>query len=123
MKKKILIVDDEESILEGFQEIFEKEGYEISVATTGTEACELAEQEKPDLVILDYYLISDISGVEVCTHIKNQKKLKNTKLIMITGVLAKKQAHDMMHFGFDKVLIKPVENQHLIEEVRLLLSS
>lgn len=119
--KKILIVDDEEAIRSGFQEIFKKQGFDVRVAAFGIEACEAAKKYRPDVVILDYYLSDRLSGVEVCKFIRSKPDLKHAKIIMITGVLAKKQAQEMKRFGFDRVLIKPVEGPRLLEEVHGLL--
>jgi DNA-binding response OmpR family regulator len=117
MVKKILIIDDEEAIRAGFQEIFKNRGFEVKTAAFGTEACDVAKKYKPDIVILDYYLSDHLSGLEVCKFIRSKSELTHAKIIMITGVLAKKQAHEMMRFGFDKVLMKPIQGSELLDEV------
>jgi len=121
MSKKILIVDDDESIRLGFKEILERAGYKIYLASQAQEACEIIEKQRPDGIILDYYLLNDLSGIDICRFVKGKKKFKNIKMMMITGVLSKNQAQKMMHFGFDKILIKPIESDHLLSEARQLL--
>ena len=121
MAKKVLIVDDEEAIRAGFQEIFKGRGFDVMTAAFGTEACDIAKKYKPDIVILDYYLSDRLSGVEVCKFIRSKPELSHAKIVMITGVLAKKQAHEMMRFGFDKVLMKPVQGPELLDEVYSLI--
>ena len=118
--KTILIVDDDESIRTGFQETFEANGYRALIADKAESTYDLLEKHRPDVIILDYYLLSDLSGVDICKHVRSQPKLKHTKLIMITGVLTKNQAQRMLHFGFDKIIIKPIETKALIAEIRQL---
>jgi len=57
--KKILIVEDEELLSEMYREVFEREGFAVSTATTGQEALRVAEKEKPDFVLLDILLPGD----------------------------------------------------------------
>ena len=123
LRKKVLIVDDEEAIRKGFEELFRQQGFEVKVAAFGYEACETAKQYQPDVVILDYYLSDRLSGVEVCKFIRSKPELAHAKIIMITGVLAKKQAQEMKRFGFDKVFMKPLEATQLLAEVNDLLKN
>ena len=70
-KKKILIVEDEELLLEMYREVFEKEGFQVSSATTGKEAVRVAEKEKPDFVLLDI-LLPEENGI----YFLEQRKLQ-----------------------------------------------
>ncbi len=117
MNKSILIVDDEESIRKGFAEILSEAGWEVFCASKVSGAWTICKAHKPDVVLVDYYLLDEESGIDFCQKLKASKSLKNTKVIMMTGVLSKNQAQKMLHFGFDKVLIKPVESDKLIREV------
>ena len=69
---KILIVDDDESILRLYQEELEEEGYEIVTASTGMEGLEKFERENPDLVTLDIHL-PDIDGIKLLRKMKEKR--------------------------------------------------
>ena len=82
---KLLIIDDEEIIIEGFKIKLETAGYEVKTALSGKEAIELAEGENFDIVYVDL-VIPDMSGVEICGRIK--KISPRTQIILITGLPA-----------------------------------
>ena len=69
MDAKILVVDDEQPIADILKFNLEKEGYQVIVAYDGEEAIELAENEKPDLILLDIMLPKK-DGNEVCREIR-----------------------------------------------------
>lgn len=81
MGKKILIVDDEKKITEVLQAYLEKEGYRTLVAFNGKNAIEMAETERPDLILLDL-MLPDIMGEEVCRIVQGKT---NTPIIMLTA--------------------------------------
>lgn len=66
MNKKILVVDDEESIVTLLQYNLERSGYDVITASDGEEALKKAETEKPDLIVLDV-MLPKLDGIEVCT--------------------------------------------------------
>src|SRR5690606_41246806 len=78
---KILVVDDEKPIAEILKFNLEKEGYEVICAHDGNDAIELAEKEKPDLILLDIMLPGK-DGNEVCREIR---KTQNMPIIMLTA--------------------------------------
>ncbi len=69
---KILIVDDDESILRLYREELEDEGYEVFSATSGKEAIEVFEKTNPDIVTLDI-LMPDMDGIAVLRELKNRR--------------------------------------------------
>ncbi|MEC7655982.1 MAG: response regulator, partial [Pseudomonadota bacterium] len=70
MSALVLIVEDEPAQVEVLRYNLEKNGYRTSVAHVGEEALMLAEEEEPDLVILDW-MLPDISGIEICRRLKS----------------------------------------------------
>ena len=70
-KKKILIVEDEEMLSEMYQEVFEKEGFDVVTASTGKEAVKVAQEAKPDFVLLDI-LLPEENGI----YFLEQRKLQ-----------------------------------------------
>ena len=68
-RKHILLVEDDESILFGLQDILEDNGYQISTASNGTEGLKLATDKEIDLLVLDI-MLPGMSGIDICKKIK-----------------------------------------------------
>jgi len=83
MAKKILIVDDEESIREVVSAVLEPEGYEITLAIDGADCLKKLTKIKPDLILLDM-MMPGMSGRETCEKIRANPKTKNLKVAFLT---------------------------------------
>lgn len=117
MSAKILVVDDEPSILKSIQYSLEKEGYQVAVATDGQAAVEAARREKPNLVILDVMLPS-LDGYEVCRQIRAEMPIP---IIMLT---AKGEEIDKvvgLEIGADEYVTKPFSLRELLARIKALL--
>ncbi len=110
MKKKILIADDEKSLLESLEMFFTEKGYEVACATTAAEAIARNASFRPDVVILDIRL-PDKDGLEVLKEFHEASNKNN--VIMITAF------HDMdttikaMKFGACEYIPKPIDIEEL----------
>ena len=82
--KKILLVDDEESILEMLKRVLEHDGHLVLTADKGKTALEWLKEVRVDLAIVDLGL-PDIPGMEVCRGIKGNPKTSSTPVIILTG--------------------------------------
>lgn len=118
MKKKILVVDDEESICLLYEDEFKDEGYNVITAKTGKEAIKLFEKEKPDLVILDINM-PRMTGIEVLRILK--EKSPNIPVIMSTAYSHYKQ--DFTVWAADAYIIKSPDLTELKQKVKELLST
>ncbi len=106
-KKNILVIDDEEVVLEFFQELLIEDGYLVGVARTGEEGLEAIEREFFDLVIVDKNL-PGINGLEV---IKRAKKLSpDTEIIIVTGYASFESVMEAIELGVISYLTKPFED-------------
>ncbi len=117
MKYKILAVDDEKLILKGIKFSLEQDGMDVDVAYDGEEACNLADENKYDLIVLDIMLPFK-NGFEVCQHIRAKS---NTPIIMLT---AKNDDMDKilgLEFGADDYLTKPFNILELKARVKAIL--
>ena len=97
---KLLIVDDEADIREFAKNFFRKRNINVLTASGGSEALQLIDQEKPDLVLLDVRM-EEMSGLDVLRTLRS--KNNNTKVIMVTGVEngeSVKEAHDLGISGY-----------------------
>ncbi len=119
MKKTILVVDDEKNIRDLLKFNFENEGYDVVVAKDGKEALEKV-KESIDLVVLDL-MLPEIDGLNVCKKIRNDEKLGDLPIIMLT---AKSEDIDRiigLELGADDYVTKPFNTRELIARVKALL--
>jgi two-component system, OmpR family, alkaline phosphatase synthesis response regulator PhoP len=111
--KKILIIDDDQDFIDWVTTGLSREDFEITAAETGKKGLEAAKSVKPDAVILDIYL-PDADGVELCRQIKGDKDLKNTSVILVTGVFKEIDSIEKGYqSGADDFLIKPFSYDQL----------
>jgi len=114
MSFKILVVDDEKPIADILKFNLEKESYQVVCAYDGDEAIELADQEKPNLVLLDIMLPSK-DGMEVCREIR---KNHNMPIIMLTAKDSEIDKVLGLELGADDYVTKPFNNRELIARVK-----
>ena len=118
MPKKIMVVDDNKSLLELVKAIFEVEKFEIMTASDGQECLDKLKTVKPDLVILDM-MMPGMSGREVCEKIRENPDTKNLKIVFLTVAKFSETGKDVL----DKLnvldyITKPFENEDLIKRVK-----
>ena len=114
---KILVVDDERTLVKGIKFNLENEGYQVECAYDGAAAVELARNEKFDLLILDV-MMPEVDGLEACMRIR---EFSNVPVIMLTA--KGEDADKLMGFecGADDYLTKPFNILELKARVRALL--
>lgn len=120
MAKKILIIEDSPTVLAVLKEIFEKEGYSVVPAKDGEEGLKKAKEETPGLAIIDTVL-PGIDGFAVCKKIKSAKETKQTRAIIITGVIDAVDAVKARKMGADDYCAKTEDFAPLITAVNRLL--
>ncbi|MFW9809634.1 MAG: response regulator transcription factor [Candidatus Thorarchaeota archaeon] len=115
--KKILVVDDEEMTTELAKTFLEKHGFTVVIAKDGEEALKIAEDEVPDLILLDV-MLPTVDGFEVCKQLKAKNTFKKTPILMFT---AKGLSSDMERgeaAGADEYIVKPFSGKALVETIR-----
>ncbi|PLX93353.1 MAG: two-component system response regulator [Desulfuromonas sp.] len=120
-KKKILIVEDEESLLKLESILLTSKGYEVRGVANGQAALDVLAEEKPDLVLLDI-MLPELDGFEVCRRIKSDEATRNIPVVMLT---AKKSREDMAKgekVGADWYITKPFKSAMVIETIQRFLS-
>ena len=110
-KKRILVIDDDKSILRTFTRILQKNGYDIEVAETGKEAIEKSKKRHYDLALIDIRL-PDMDGTDLL--IKLRKTMEDAVKIMITGFPSLETGVKALDEGADAYLVKPVKPEELI---------
>lgn len=121
MPKKILIVDDEPSIVAPLQFLMERNGYRVVVANSGEEALEILEKYRPDLILLDV-MLPGLSGFDVCRMIRENNDLADTRIVLVTALGRKVNVAKGMALGADDYIVKPFSNQELVAKVKQLLA-
>ncbi len=118
MHRKVLIVDDEESIRVALQEALGNfpEKFDIFTASDGFEAGTLMEAERPDLVILDL-VMPGMDGFKVCQSIRRSPALKHVKIIVLTGFPSERNLDRASELGADLCLAKPIDRTVLFESI------
>jgi len=118
MKNKVLVVDDEQSIVTLLQYNLEQAGFEVITAMDGKEGKSLAETESPDIIVLDL-MLPKLDGMEVCKQLR-QKNIM-VPIIMLT---AKDDQLDKilgLELGADDYMVKPFSPREVIARVKAIL--
>ncbi|RKZ23113.1 hypothetical protein DRQ18_01235 [bacterium] len=119
MRKKIMVVDDEEDILSLIREILEGEGYGVICVNNGEEAVIKAVELQPDLILLDI-MMPGMDGWEV---VKLLKEHESTKDIPVAFLTCKGELRDKimaLQEGACHYITKPFTPQRLVEEVKMI---
>lgn len=119
-KKKILIVDDEEHILELLKFNLEKNGFEVFSSDNGEDCIVLIEQHNVDLLVLDL-MLPGMDGIDVCKEIRKMDRFQSLPIIMLT---AKGEETDRilgLELGADDYITKPFSVRELIARVKAVL--
>ncbi len=117
MKKKILIVDDEQDILELVRFNLEREGFEVVTGENGEEALRLAERYTPDCILLDI-MLPGLDGWEVCRRLKRSEHLRKIPVIMLTAKAEESDTVIGLELGADDYITKPFSPKVLVARVR-----
>jgi CheY-like chemotaxis protein len=117
-KLKILLVDDEETIVSGLKKFLESRGHQVTASLRGIEGLKLTKKEKYDIVLSDITM-PDMDGIELIKKIKEQDQ--KTKVIVITGHIMREMEEKAKEAGADEVLIKPFKNDVLCSAISKLI--
>ena len=102
---KIAIIEDETIIADMYRLILENAGYDCVVANNGTQALQIIESSKPDLIMLDL-LLPDISGDQVLTHMRKTDWGKDIKVVVMTNLSQEKVPIGLKRLGVSHYMYK-----------------
>ena len=114
---KILIVEDEESVLDPLELLLKKEGFFIETARDGREALEKFASTNPDLILLDL-MLPQISGTEVCRQIRIKSQVP---IIMLTAKDTEVDKVVGLELGADDYVLKPYSKAELVARIKAVL--
>ena len=120
-KRKALLVDDDEDLVEMLREAFERDGrFEIKTANNGFVAGMLVKEFRPDLVVLDV-MLPDINGKEVCQRVRSDSTLDEVKIICISGMVEQDKVAELRDAGANDFIQKPFVVDKLVDRCCELL--
>jgi two-component system phosphate regulon response regulator PhoB len=120
MRPKILLVEDDSNLVELIRYNLDKEGFDVLSTPDGEEAMVLAEEERPDLVVLDW-MIANLSGIEVCRRLRRAPETSALPIIMLTARAEEGDRVRGLETGADDYVTKPFSPRELVARVRALL--
>jgi len=121
-RKKILIVDDEETILLVFKTHLNAAGYDVVTASSGKAGLAAMERESPDLVLLDV-MMPEMNGFAVCRAIRENPAWKKVPVLMITGLHGDTDALEGRQSGATDFMTKPVDYNDLTKRITKFIGS
>ena len=113
-KPRALIIDDDPSLRRLVQVVFERDGFETSVANEGSEGVRQALINPPNIIILDI-MMEGLHGFEVCKMLRANSSLRRTAIIIISGKSYKPDIDMAMELGADSYVVKPFSPKELLE--------
>ncbi|MEZ5768126.1 MAG: phosphate regulon transcriptional regulator PhoB [Paracoccaceae bacterium] len=119
-KPLVLLVEDEPAQREILRYNLSSEGYEVTVAENGDDALLLAEEVRPDLVLLDW-MLPGVSGIEVLRRLKNRRQIVETPVIMLSARTEEMDRVRGLETGADDYMVKPYSVSELMARIRTQL--
>jgi phosphate regulon transcriptional regulator PhoB len=114
---RVLVVEDERDVADLIRYNLTKEGYDVVVAPTGSDALKQAREVHPDLVLLDI-MVPQLNGWEVCRRLKQDVETKNIPVIMVTGRVEEGDKVLGFEMGADDYVTKPFSPRELLARIR-----
>ncbi len=118
---RILVAEDEKDIRELIAFTLRFAGFDVLLATNGAEAVEIAEAERPDLVILDVRM-PKMSGYEACRRLKENPQTASLPVVFLSAKGQDSEIQQGLESGAEEYILKPFAPDELIQQVRGILS-
>lgn len=120
-KRKVLIVDDDQELVELITDVLEKDGrFEVRSVNNGFDAGMTVKEYRPDIIVLDI-MLPDINGKEVCQRVRSDPSLDDVRIICISGMVEEDKVAELRAAGADDFMHKPFEVEKLVERMCQLL--
>jgi len=120
MKQKILLIEDERTIVEVLTYNLTKEGFEVFAASDGRDGLARARSILPDLVILDL-MLPVVDGLQVCRELRSDPKTQGIRIVMLTAKSEEVDEIVGFNMGADDYVTKPFKLKPLIHRIKALL--
>ncbi|SRR6056297_2587644 len=120
MKKKILIIEDNELNLELLNDILDYNNYEVLSAINGEIGVEIAHRYKPDLILMDLAL-PGINGFEAADKIHSHEELNHIPILAVTSSVMPSDIDHIFRQGFTDLVPKPINTRSIIKKINKYL--
>jgi len=114
---KMVLIDDNPVIRRLYTRLFQKAGYHILTAENGRDGYDMIIRERPEAVIIDYFL-PDMTGLEICTRIRENGELPPMKLFLFTGYDDVETKNKALAAGVDSVVVKSPDAAEIVNTVK-----
>lgn len=118
--KKIFVCEDEGPIAKLISLKLKTEGYQPSIFSNGEQLIDSLKNEKPDLIILDI-MMPGLDGISILKMMKNDEKLKDIKVIMLTALSKESDIVSCLDIGADDYITKPFSPSELSSRIKKIL--
>ncbi len=122
MKKRILLVDDANTVLMLEKMMLSSEGYDLLTAGNGEEALAVLKEDKPDLILLDI-MMPVLNGIETLRKIRADESTKEIPVIMVTTKGETEKVETCYEIGCNDFITKPFDKLGLLTKVRAVLTA
>ncbi len=119
MPKRVLLAEDEPSIIESLTFLLEAAGFEIAVETNGREALDSALANTPDVLVLDV-MLPELDGYEILRQLRADRRAEALPVLMLTAKGQREDRETALECGADLFITKPFANSEIIEAVAQL---
>ncbi len=120
VRKRILVVEDERELVKALQIRLEAAGYDVLAAYDGQEGLAKAQNEEPDLIILDL-MLPKLDGYKVCRMLKFDDKYKKIPIIMLSARAQESDKKTGYETGADAYITKPFQHTIVLAKIKELL--
>jgi len=120
IKPRILVVEDDAHISELVRYNLDREGFDVSHCDDGEEALLKAEEDTPDLIVLDW-MLPHVSGIEVCRQLRRRSQTLNIPIIVLTARTEEADRIRGLETGADDYMTKPFSPRELIARINAVL--
>ena len=119
-KRRVLIVDDDRGVTQMLMMLLAIKGYEVNIASSGSQAIAMASSTDCDLILLDL-LLPDLEGFEVCRRLKEEKSTHHIPIIILSAKYLFEDKVEGLYLGADDYLTKPFEHEELFARMEAVM--
>jgi DNA-binding response OmpR family regulator len=120
-RRKALIVDDSQAILDALGGAFEEAGWDVATAMDGEEVFRKMASTSPDALLLDIYM-PKLNGADVCRLVKAHPHWKKTHLVLMSSRISDREIDMYRRIGADEILKKPFDPAAVVAQVEKALA-